>query len=200
MSINRKPVIGYLLKTFPKLSETFILNEIIELERQGLNLHIFALRQPTDNQFHPAVSQVRAPVTYLPSLIPKASREEEDALLAVNLDLIQQNPNGYFSTSVSFYRDRQEDRRFNELLQAGHLARVMQKLNIAHLHVHFANVPAATAELAQQFCQIPYSITAHAKDIYLSEPEALNRHMASAEFVLTCTDCNRNYLESIGYP
>ncbi|MDJ0705007.1 MAG: glycosyltransferase [Leptolyngbyaceae cyanobacterium MO_188.B28] len=196
MSINRKPVIGFLLKTFPKLSETFILNEILELERQGLNLHIFSLRRPTDTQFHPAVSQVRAPVTYIPSLMPKYSREDEEALLAVNLELLQQNPNGYLS-NLNFYRDRSEDRQLNELLQAGYLAMAMQKLGVTHLHVHFANVPTATAELAKQFCQIPYSITAHAKDIYLSEPEALNRRMASAEFVLTCTDYNRNYLESI---
>src|SRR5215469_10388687 len=59
--------IAYLVKTFPKLSETFILNEILELERQGLELHIFSLRQPTEAKVHPGVAEVRAPVTYVRS-------------------------------------------------------------------------------------------------------------------------------------
>ena len=65
-----RPLIGFLLKTYPKLSETFILNEILELERQGLNLHIFSLRHPSEQRTHPGVAQVKAPVTYLPSLPP----------------------------------------------------------------------------------------------------------------------------------
>src|SRR5579859_259263 len=58
--------IAYLLKTFPKLSETFILNEILELERQGMELHIFSLREPSETKVHGAVAQVRAGVTYIP--------------------------------------------------------------------------------------------------------------------------------------
>ena len=63
--------IGFLLKTYPKLSETFILNEILELEKQGLSLHIFSLRQPQEPRVHPGVAAVSAPVTYIPSLLPK---------------------------------------------------------------------------------------------------------------------------------
>ena len=58
-------------------------------------------------------------------------------------------------------------------------------------------MPTATAEIAQAFSAVSYSITAHAKDIYLNDNAALDRRMAKAEFVLTCTDYNRQYLEQV---
>ena len=189
------PIIGYLLKTFPKLSETFILNEMLELERQGLRLHVFSLRKP-EGQQHPAVRQLQADVTYLPSLLPAYDHAEETALITSQRAWSHNQPERYEDT-LQFYLDRPEDRRLNELLQGCYLATQLQALNIRHLHVHFANIPAATAEVAHRLSGIPYSITAHAKDIYLSDPTALDRRMAGAEFVLTCTDYNRRHLESI---
>src|SRR5579859_4378110 len=92
--------IAYLLKTFPKLSETFILNEILELERQGLELHIFSLRQPSETKVHPGVAEVKARVTYIrpwssplpppPQRVPleklahKVQRSEERRFMLLN--------------------------------------------------------------------------------------------------------------------
>ncbi|MEM8614945.1 MAG: glycosyltransferase family 4 protein, partial [Cyanobacteria bacterium P01_H01_bin.105] len=98
---------------------------------------------------------------------------------------------------LQFYLSRTEDRRLHEFLQGCYLAWKLQDLGITHLHAHFANVPTATAEIAQAFTGFSYSITAHAKDIYLSNKDALDRRMAKAEFVLTCTDYNRRHLEQI---
>jgi glycosyltransferase involved in cell wall biosynthesis len=193
---SSKPVIGYLLKTFPKLSETFILNEMLELERQGVNLHIFSLRSPQDTCHHPAVSQLKAPVTYIPSLLPQWQHTQETALIQSQLAWSRRNP-AKLDRVLQFYCDRPEERRFNEFLQGCYLAQVIERLGIDHLHVHFANVPAATAEIAQQLTGIPYSMTAHAKDIYLTEDVALDRRIRSAEFVLTCTEYNRRYLETV---
>ena len=192
----QKPVIGYLLKTFPKLSETFILNEILELERQGLNLHIFSLRRSQDRHHHPALSQLQAPVTYLPSLLPEWHHDEETQLVENQIAWGRRDP-GQLMAALQFYCDRPETRRFNEFLQGCYLATELEHLGIEHLHVHFANIPTATAEIAQHFSGVPFSITAHAKDIYLTEPAALDRRLRSAEFVLTCTDYNRRYLDSI---
>ncbi|MEL6332051.1 MAG: glycosyltransferase [Cyanobacteria bacterium J06626_26] len=191
-----RPLIGFLLKTYPKLSETFILNEILELERQGLNLHIFSLRRPPAQRTHPGVSQVNAPVTYLPSLLPEHDSSQEKELLEAHVRLFQQNSNTYFNT-LQFYLGRHEDRRLHEFLQGGYLAWKLQQLGITHIHAHFANVPTATAEVAQAFSGISYSITAHAKDIYLNDKTALDRRMAKAEFVLTCTDYNRRHLDQV---
>lgn len=191
-----RPLIGFLLKTYPKLSETFILNEILELERQGLNLHIFSLRRPPARRTHPGVAQVKAPVTYLPSLLPEFDPVQEKELLDTHLALFHQD-NGTYFKALQFYMERPEERRLHEFLQGGYLAWKLQELGITHLHAHFANVPTATAEIAQAFTGLSYSITAHAKDIYLSDSGALDRRMAKAEFVLTCTDFNRRYLEQI---
>lgn len=200
MSYSRQPVIGYLVKTFPKLSETFILNEILELERQGVKLHIFSLRSPNDAVHHPAVAQVKSPVTYIPSILPQTSAVAKAALLEAQVNLSQHfalcHPNPV-DAAIMFHHQRPEAKELNEIWQAIYLAQEMQRLNIVHLHVHFANIPTATAEMAQIICGVPYSITAHAKDIYLTDSDVLDRRMAKAEFVLTCTDFNRQYLQRI---
>ncbi|MEO1208329.1 MAG: glycosyltransferase [Cyanobacteria bacterium J06638_20] len=200
MSDFRQPVIGYLVKTFPKLSETFILNEILELERQGVNLHIFSLRSPKDAVHHPAVAQVKSPVTYIPSILPEDNGVAKAALLEAQVTLSQQfvslHPNPV-DAAIVFHHQRPEEKELNEIWQAIYLAQELQRLNIAHLHVHFANVPTATAEMAQMICGVSYSMTAHAKDIYLSDPNVLDRRIAKAEFVLTCTDFNRQYLQRV---
>ncbi|MBP0005704.1 MAG: glycosyltransferase [Cyanobacteria bacterium SBC] len=196
MRSPRLPVVGYLLKTFPKLSETFVLNEILELERQGIRLHLFSLRQPRDRRVHPAVDRVRSPITYIPSLLPEFSIVNRNALVEAHVELAQRDTQRYLDV-LHFHLDRSEDKTINEFLQAGYLALKLEQLGIAHLHVHFANIPAATAELAKQWCRVPYSITAHAKDIYLTDPATLNRRVADAEFLLTCTDYNRQFLENI---
>src|SRR5262245_40792641 len=64
--------VGYVLKMFPRLSETFILNEILELEQQGLPLHIFSLKRPADSVSHAHAKVVRSPITYLPEEIHHA--------------------------------------------------------------------------------------------------------------------------------
>ena len=191
------PKIGYLLKTYPRLSETFILNEILELERQGVSLHIFSLRQPPrDMKFHPAVEKVRAKVTYIPSILPEFSWKNLWSLLGENWQLFRHNPQ-YHINALKFYFSRPEPPRRNEFLQAGYLAWQLKKLGIAHLHAHFANVPTSVAEIVDSFGLINYSFTAHAKDIYLSEKEVLNRKIKKAKFVLTCTKYNSEYLQKI---
>ena len=71
--MSRKPRIAYILKRYPRYSETFIVNEILAHEAAGLAAEIFALRHPNDTHFQDAISRVRAPVTYLPTSDIKAS-------------------------------------------------------------------------------------------------------------------------------
>ncbi|MBA3328710.1 MAG: colanic acid biosynthesis glycosyltransferase WcaL, partial [Solirubrobacterales bacterium] len=61
------PRVGYVLKVYPRFSETFVVNEILAHERAGANLELFALRPPTGGRFHPDIGAVAAPVSYLPS-------------------------------------------------------------------------------------------------------------------------------------
>jgi len=195
MASNKIPKIGYLVKTFPKLSETFILNEILELERQGLNLHIFSLRNPQDEKSHTTLQKLKADVTYIPSLLPQ-SPQEILHLQPANVGLMQQNVQRYFQV-LQLDHSVTEIEALNIFLQAGYLVQAIRATGISHLHAHFINIPAAVAESTAQLCGIPYSITAHAKDIYLSKPEILNRRISKAQFVVTCTEYNQKFLKSI---
>src|SRR5437016_9860908 len=66
--------VAFLLKGYPRLSETFIAQEILALEQQGLDIHIVSLRHPTDRARHPVHGQIRAPVLYLPEYLKDEPR------------------------------------------------------------------------------------------------------------------------------
>lgn len=198
--------IAYLLKTFPKLSETFILNEILELERQKLELHIFSLREPTEAKVHPAVAQVKAGVTYIPyiqytgSLLGiRQTPPEVFARIARTLKdhgfVLIRHPLRYLRATSLHIRHGGRKRYFT---QAACLAKSLIQGGYTHLHAHFANEPASVAELAHYMTGCPYSFTAHAKDIYLSDRQELARKIAAAELVMTCTGFNQNFLQALG--
>ena len=184
--------LGFLLKTYPKLSETFILEEVLGLERQGLKLHIFSLQAPSDEVEHPIVQKVKAPVTYIP---PLGSRQLSK-LLAAQFDLLLRSPLRY-GKALAFALQRTESGRIRDFLHAGWLASRLNTLGIQHLHAHFINRPAGIAELVERLSGQSYSISAHAKDIYLSEPSVLRRKIARARFTVTCTEYNRLFLSAI---
>ncbi len=190
------PKIAYLLKTYPRLSETFILNEILGLEELGARLHLFSLRRPDDERFHPAVSKVNAPVTYALAIGPRSRPLDALTVLYRHAALCLAHPKRYWRTVWTYFR-RPGKQRLKEVMQAGFLAGEMRKAGCTHLHAHFANVPATVAELIKGFTGIPYSFTAHAKDIYLTDREELNRKIQGAEFVLTCTGYNSRHLREL---
>lgn len=190
---TKRQTVAYLLKTYPKVSENFILQEILDLEALGLDLDIFSLQRPTDAIVPSLAKQVLAPVTYL----PKSMGERQGRPLMAHLRLFTTDPRRYVDT-LRFVRQRPEGPSWSEFIQGGCLAWPLLQSGIRHLHAHFATEPAGTAELVHRFTGIPYSLTCHAKDIFLSSPEGLSRKMHHAKFVVTCTEANRSYLQSIG--
>lgn len=181
------PRIGYVLKRYPRYSETFIVNEILAHETAGLDVEIFSLRQPTDTFFPEQVSAVRAPVTYLPS----ADLGAEDFWS----ELVWANESLGGLDGI-LRRARGESSRGKEVMQAIMLANVARSRGITHLHAHFATSAAEVARLAARMAGITYSFTAHAKDIFHEsvEPEDLDRKLRSASAVVTVSDFNCNYL------
>jgi len=184
--------IAYLMKSFPKISETFILQEILALEKAGMDMHIFSLQRPQEKKSHVAASQVRANVQYVPS----SFFDNPIGFLRANFLLILANPLRYFR-ALRFVVTRPEAGRREDFVQACHLALTIRALGLRHLHAHFINKPTGVAELVHLLIGLPYSITAHAKDIYLSPPEELARKMKRAKFVVTCNDYNREFLSSL---
>jgi glycosyltransferase involved in cell wall biosynthesis len=191
---NRR--VAYLLKTFPRLSETFILNEILGLERLGIDIQIFSLQKPDSGPVHPAVAQVKGTVTYVPLRGPRFRFADLGRLLLCHLKLSLVETRRY-CTAAKFFFFEPGKFRLLDYLQAGYLAWVLRRDGFAHLHVHFANVPASVAEVVHRLIGIPYSLTAHAKDIYLTPAAELARKIEAAECVLTCTAHNQRYLEDL---
>lgn len=193
MSTSTPPRIAYLLKRFPRLSETFILHEILELERQGIDLTLYSLLDPAEESQHPAVREVRASVHYFPvSAWAMLWRG-----LLPHLRFARRSPRRYLA-AVQFALHHQQWRAsLKHFWRAGYLAQQLADAQISHLHAHFAHGPASVAQFVHLLTGLPYSFTAHAKDIYTSPMTSLSNKLGSARFVVTCTGFNRGYLAGL---
>jgi len=172
--VNERKRVAYLLKTYPRFSETFVLNEILGTERLGLEIEIFSLRRPANEPVHSEVADVKAPVTYIPSLSWPLWPPGLALLLFSHLVLLLAAPRRYF-VAARFHFGAGSGPRLKDFLQAGYLATALNRGKFTHLHAHFANVPTTVAELVNRLTGIPYSFTAHAKDIYLTPSAELAR-------------------------
>lgn len=198
MRPSTQPTLAYVLKGYPRISETFISNEILLLERLGFRLHLFPMRHPRENFCHDSVKQIKAPVDYLPTDLlldlPK--------LIAPNVLCAIRKPKVYRSALGLASRRFQRTRKtatFKHLFQGGYLAErhLAPNPSIIHLHGHFAHSPTSVTMFAAHLSDRPFSFTAHAKDIYTSNPDQLREKMTRASFVTTCTHHNKEYLEDI---
>jgi glycosyltransferase involved in cell wall biosynthesis len=186
---DRPPSIAFLVKIFPKLSETFILEEILGLEKRGLSLRLYTLAEPTDAMTHAQVRRVRAPLTRVPDVAASAE------FVMRHLRLFAAHPLHWLGAFGSALRRRGVGVR--DFARAGWLAEQLRIDGVTHLHTHFISTPADIAELASRVGTLPFSISAHAKDIYLSTHDDLKRKLNAAQFTVTCTEFNRRTLSSI---
>lgn len=173
--------VGYVLKRYPRFSETFVVNEILAHEAAGLELDIFALRPTVDTHFQHAVGDVRAAVTYLPcSGLRAAQLWEEIASYG------QANPRLWTALQQSSGYDALE------IFQGIQLAREVEARGIEHLHAHFATSATAVARMASLLTGVPYTLTAHAKDIFHESVDEgqLKQKLADAVAVVTVSNFN----------
>ena len=213
--------IAYILKGYPRISETFIINEIYLLEQMGLALRIFSLKAAEEAQSHAIVDQIKAAVTYSPKT-KSITATPFGRWLAAHLPkfasahwrVIRRRPRAYLRAllytifGLSLQASLSAGIRFKksfikEFLQAGSIAAaILEAGTVGHLHGHFCHGATTVTMLVSHMTGIPFSFTAHAKDIYLPElnPNGLlQTKLAAAEFVATCTDANRQHLEQL-YP
>lgn len=182
--------IAYVLKRYPRFSETFVVSEILAHEAAGTDIDIFALRPPTDTRFQPEIARVRGEVTYLQSAGIRA---------------------GFLWTLLQPYLEDRDDRIFDlagaldtsgeEVSQALQLAAAIRTRAITHIHAHFGTSATTVARLASLLTGVPYTFTAHAKDIFHEyvEADALDQKIADAASVVTVSDYNVAHL-SREYP
>jgi glycosyltransferase involved in cell wall biosynthesis len=187
--MDTRAPLAMLVKTWPKLSETFILEEVLGLQRAGVPLRLYALEPPTDEIQHPVVAQVRAPLVCVP---PLALRHAA-GYLGRHLRLALGAPLTYLRA----WRAARRRGALQDFLRGGWLAAQLRQDGAAHLHVHFISRPADVAAEAAPLAGLPFSISAHAKDIYTSRPQDLQRKLRAARFTVTCTEHNRQALAAL---
>jgi glycosyltransferase involved in cell wall biosynthesis len=175
-----------LVKRFPRLSETFILNEFLELRRQGLPVDLFAIMDPKERSAQPEALAVVPEVTYLQTGRLRAE-------LPAAWHAARRYPRGTLR-AVGWTVTRHTRAAARNLLHALVLLDRLADGPPAHLHAHFLHSPAALAFIAAKISGQPYSLTGHAKDIYTTLPENVRMRCGRARFVTTCTEANRAHL------
>ncbi|MFO1219225.1 MAG: glycosyltransferase [Burkholderiaceae bacterium] len=212
--------VAYVMNGFPRLSETFIAHEIHQLERLGMRLRLYAVKREDEPHTHPVVAAIRAPLTHLPKASPLSGTTLLPWLHAnlprywrAHARVLQRHPlrwAGALASALALawrHRGRDDEGRLRlrkvfvkEFLQAGEIAAdVMRHADVGHLHGHFCHGVATITWLASRMTGIGYSFTAHAKDIYqpeLNPGRLLERKLAGARFVATCTCANAQVLRA----
>ncbi|MDH5564149.1 MAG: glycosyltransferase [Nitrospirota bacterium] len=211
--------IAYILMEYPRVSESFIINEIYQLERMGVSLQLFSVKKPKDAKVHETVKKIEAPITYLPSVTSLSGtpfvqwlQTNLPSFLSAHRSLALRRPLAYIRVLVEaltmMWRYREPGARkfrkvfFKEFLQAGALAHHLlnAKPFIGHVHAHFCHGTTTIAMFVSRLTGRPFSFTAHAKDIFLKSlnpGDLLQRKRQRATFLVTCTDANRQYLNTM---
>ncbi len=179
--------VAYLTKRFPRLSETFILDEIIGLEDAGVPLRLYAIADPREDLVQPDVARVASPVTYLRAQGARDRARVASATIAAHARLLARDPRRYLGIVAYIARERRHLSTLINFAQAGRLTLLVEADGARHVHAAFAHGPASVAHFVHLLSDLPYSFSAHAKDIYVSSPDLLARKIRDASFVLTCS-------------
>jgi glycosyltransferase involved in cell wall biosynthesis len=215
---NGRASVAYVLKGYPRLSEIFIASEIERLEQSGLPIELIVLKPADEESSHPVVRRIRATPRYLPGTTPLkgaslvgwlranwggfapsvrrvARRRPTGFARAARMALAQalRARDGAMSWPPKVY--------LKEFLQAAGVAdRILAAGGVRHIHAHFAHGATTVAWLASAMTGLPYSFTAHARDIYdpkLNPAGLLRRKLLTARFAVTCTGANLAHLRSV---
>ncbi len=187
------PTVAIVLKGYPRLSETFIAQEIRALELRGYQLCLFSLRHPTDPASHPIHAEIEASVVYLPEYV----KDDIPRVLRAWWQVRKQS--GYRVAKKQFLADLKRDptaNRWRRFVQALVLASDMPD-SVTHYYSHFMHTPASVTYYASMINRKPWSISAHAKDIWTIDDWEKREKIASCEWVVTCTAANAEHLSAL---
>ncbi|RFB84874.1 colanic acid biosynthesis glycosyltransferase WcaL [Rhizobium leguminosarum bv. trifolii] len=181
------------LKGYPRLSETFIAQELLGLERAGFDLTLISMRRPTDKKRHPVHDEIKARVVYLPEYL-----HEEPIRVLKGLVAGFSRP-GFKALFKRFLADLKRDlsrNRFRRLGQALVLGREWPDGG-EWLHAHFIHTPASVTEYASILTGTPWTCSAHAKDIWTSPDWELQEKLGSARWAVTCTRTGYEHMRTL---
>ena len=191
---GKTPSIIYIIGTYPGLTTTFIDREVMALRSMGVRLQILSIRQPW-TKLSAEQEALRKDVTYLLPVkwLP---------LIVSHLSYALTKPKRFFSTLVYLLTRPHPSLRARlmtliHFVEGVYAAYMLRHTPGQHLHAHFIDRAATVALVASRLLGIPYSVTAHASDIYVN-PVLLKEKLANAKFASTCTAYNRSYLSQFG--
>ncbi len=181
------------LKGYPRLSETFIAQEILGLQELGLDLQLVSLRHPTDKRTHPVHQSIKAPVLYLPEYLYNEPMRVLKAWLALR------KGKSYRKAFAKWLGDLKRDfslsriRRFGQALVLAHEISPQTTM----LYAHFLHTPASVTMYGAILSGLPWSCSAHAKDIWTSPDWEKAEKLADMQWLVTCTRANTEHLRSL---
>ncbi|MGI9494319.1 MAG: glycosyltransferase family 4 protein [Geminicoccaceae bacterium] len=193
LSAEQPPSIALLVKGYPRLSETFIAQEIFGLEQRGLPIEIVSLRHPYDPSIHPIHEQINASVRYLPEYL-----YQEPLRVLAAWWRVRRWPS-YKKLRSLWLRDLRRDFTANRIRRFGQALVLAVELpgSIKLLYVHYLHTPASVARYTALLKGLPYAVSAHAKDIWTSPAWELREKLQDCRWLTTCTEVNRAYLQEL---
>ena len=189
----------FVLKGYPRVSETFISQEIHLLESLGFKITIVSMKKARENMIQPINEMVKAKIQYL----PESLSQNIFHVLLLNFKCFARYPWGYLvnlfsSTFKSIKRfDRSHFKHFIHSAWVVAKMKIWEKKDYTYLHSHFAHSPTEITYYISKITKLPFSISAHAKDIYTIPKVDLLERIKAAEFITTCTEFNYQFLKNI---
>jgi glycosyltransferase involved in cell wall biosynthesis len=178
------------LKGYPRLSETFIAQEILALQKRGVALNIASLRHPTDSQTHPVHRDIDAAVNYLPEYLHDEPGRVFKAWARVR------SRDGYTAARAAFHGDLMRDPTRNRFRRFGQACVLADELppGTSRFYAHFLHTPASVARYAALITGLPWCCSAHAKDIWTTPQWEIGEKLAALDWLVTCTAFGADYL------
>jgi len=188
--------VAFVLKGYPRLSETFIAQEIAALERRGLQILIVSLRHPTDARRHPVHDEIRAALLYLPEYL------YQEPLRVFRSWIRLRKSKNFREARNTWLRDLARDPTPNRIRRFGQALVLANELptDVNRLHAHFLHTPASVTRYAALMRGVAWTGSAHAKDIWTTPEWEKREKLASCEWLVTCTAANLAHLEALAPP
>jgi glycosyltransferase involved in cell wall biosynthesis len=185
--------VAFVLKGYPRLSETFIAQEIRALERRGLEIRLYSLRRPTDPATHPVHAEIAAPVVYLPEYL----RDEPERVLTAWHRA--RRLSGYRTAAAIWRDDFRRDRSASRIRRFGQAMVLATELgrDVGRLHAHFLHTPASVTRYAALMLGLPWTVSAHAKDVWTIPEWEKREKLACCRWLASCSRVNARHLAAL---